>query len=52
MPPIITAMLEKAGVNLHSVKEVSVGYDPTILPRGQVQALTAYKSNEAHPAKG
>jgi ABC-type nitrate/sulfonate/bicarbonate transport system substrate-binding protein len=46
MPPIITAMLEKAGVNLHSVKEVSVGYDPTILPRGQVQALTAYKSNE------
>jgi NitT/TauT family transport system substrate-binding protein len=46
MPPIITAMLEKAGVDLHSVKEVSVGYDPTILPRGQVQALTAYKSNE------
>ncbi len=46
MPPIITAMLEKAGVNLRSVKEVSVGYDPTILPRGQVQALTAYKSNE------
>jgi len=46
MPPIITAMLEKAGVNLRSLKEVSVGYDPTILPRGQVQALTAYKSNE------
>jgi ABC-type nitrate/sulfonate/bicarbonate transport system substrate-binding protein len=46
MPPVITAMLEKAGVNLRSVKEVSVGYDPTILPRGQVQALTAYKSNE------
>jgi ABC-type nitrate/sulfonate/bicarbonate transport system substrate-binding protein len=46
MPPIITAMLEKAGVNVRSLKEVSVGYDPTILPRGQVQALTAYKSNE------
>jgi ABC-type nitrate/sulfonate/bicarbonate transport system substrate-binding protein len=46
MPPIITAMLEKAGVNLRSLKEVSVGYDPTILPRGQVQGLTAYKSNE------
>ncbi len=46
MPPIITAMLEKAGVDIHSLKEVSVGYDPTILPRGQVQALTAYKSNE------
>ena len=46
MPPIITAMLEKAGVNIRSLKEVSVGYDPTILPRGQVQGLTAYKSNE------
>jgi ABC-type nitrate/sulfonate/bicarbonate transport system substrate-binding protein len=46
MPPIITAMLEKAGVNVPSLKEVSVGYDPTILPRGQVQGLTAYKSNE------
>jgi ABC-type nitrate/sulfonate/bicarbonate transport system substrate-binding protein len=46
MPPIITAMLEKAGVNVQSLKEVSVGYDPTILPRGQVQGLTAYKSNE------
>jgi ABC-type nitrate/sulfonate/bicarbonate transport system substrate-binding protein len=46
MPPDITAMLEKAGVKLSSVKEVAVGYDPTILPRGEVQALTAYKSNE------
>ena len=46
MPPIITAMLKKAGVDLGTVKEVSVGYDPTILPRGQVQGLTAYKSNE------
>jgi ABC-type nitrate/sulfonate/bicarbonate transport system substrate-binding protein len=46
MPPDITAMLEKAGVNLASIKEISVGYDPTILPRGEVQALTAYKSNE------
>lgn len=46
MPPIITAMLEKAGVNVRSLKEVEVGYDPTILPRGQVQGLTAYKSNE------
>jgi NitT/TauT family transport system substrate-binding protein len=46
MPPIITAMLEKAGVKMSSLHEVAVGYDPTILPRGQVQALTAYKSNE------
>lgn len=46
MPPDITAMLQKAGVRMSSLKEVSVGYDPTILPRGQVQGLTAYKSNE------
>jgi|SRR5579875_569732 len=46
MPPDITAMLEKAGVKISTLKEVEVGYDPTILPRGQVQALTAYKSNE------
>jgi NitT/TauT family transport system substrate-binding protein len=46
MPPDITAMLETAGVKLSTLKEVEVGYDPTILPRGQVQALTAYKSNE------
>jgi NitT/TauT family transport system substrate-binding protein len=46
MPPDITAMLEDAGVKLSTVREVAVGYDPTILPRGQVQALTAYKSNE------
>ncbi len=46
MPPEITAMLERAGVDVAKVREVGVGYDPTILPRGQVQALTAYKSNE------
>ncbi len=46
MPPIITAMLQKAGVKISSLKEIEVGYDPTILPRGQVQGLTAYKSNE------
>jgi ABC-type nitrate/sulfonate/bicarbonate transport system substrate-binding protein len=46
MPPDITAMLQKAGVRISSLKEVAVGYDPTILPRGQVQGLTAYKSNE------
>jgi ABC-type nitrate/sulfonate/bicarbonate transport system substrate-binding protein len=47
MPPDITAMLQKAGVDLASLKEVAVKtYDPRILPLGQVQALTAYKSNE------
>jgi putative hydroxymethylpyrimidine transport system substrate-binding protein len=52
MPPQITAMLEKAGVDVAKVKEVGVGYDPTILPRGQVQALTGYKSNEVPTLQG
>ena len=46
MPPEITAMLRRAGVDVSKIREVGVGYDPTILPRGQVAALTAYKSNE------
>jgi ABC-type nitrate/sulfonate/bicarbonate transport system substrate-binding protein len=52
MPPQITAMLTKAGVDTAKVKEVGVGYDPTILPRGQVQALTGYKSNEVPTLEG
>jgi len=46
VPPQVTAMLEAAGVDVGKIRKVGVGYDPTILPRGQVDALTAYKSNE------
>lgn len=46
MPPQITAMLEHLRVDTSKIREVGVGYDPTILPRGQVQALTGYKSSE------
>ncbi|MCU4184045.1 ABC transporter substrate-binding protein [Acidiferrimicrobium sp. IK] len=46
MPPELTAMLQKLGVDVKKIKEVGVGYDPTVLPRGQVQALTGYKSSE------
>lgn len=46
MPPQVTAMLSRAGVDVRRVREVGVGFDPTILARGQVAALTAYKSNE------
>ncbi|MCI9889237.1 ABC transporter substrate-binding protein [Micrococcales bacterium 31B] len=44
--PTQTAMLKSAGVDLSKVTLVKVGFDPMVLPRGQVQALTAYKSNE------
>jgi ABC-type nitrate/sulfonate/bicarbonate transport system substrate-binding protein len=46
IPPEIAAMLVKNGVDMSSIKSVTVGYDPTILPRGQVKSLTGYKSNE------
>ncbi len=46
IPPQIQAMFLEDGVDPASINWVSVGYDPTILPNGQVQALTGYKSNE------
>ncbi|RFA17989.1 ABC transporter substrate-binding protein [Subtercola boreus] len=46
IPPEIEAMLVKNGVDMSKIDSVVVGYDPTILPRGQVQSLTGYKSNE------
>jgi NitT/TauT family transport system substrate-binding protein len=46
VPPQISAMFLAEGVDPTTINWVSVGYDPTILPNGQVQALTGYKSNE------
>ena len=46
LPPPIRAMLVNEGVDVDAIQQVVVGYDPSILPRGQVQSLTGYKSNE------
>ncbi|WP_380175407.1 ABC transporter substrate-binding protein [Kineococcus sp. DHX-1] len=46
LPVTIEAMLRTAGVDVAKVKQVTVGFDPTVLVRGQVQSLTGYKSNE------
>jgi putative hydroxymethylpyrimidine transport system substrate-binding protein len=46
MPVTIEAMLTEAGADVASIEQVVVGYDPTILPRGQVQSLTGFISNE------
>ncbi|MEZ0492870.1 ABC transporter substrate-binding protein [Kineococcus sp. TBRC 1896] len=46
LPVTIEAMLRAAGVDVAKIDQVKVGYDPTVLVRGQVQALTGYKSNE------
>jgi NitT/TauT family transport system substrate-binding protein len=46
IPPQISAMFLEDGVDPTTLEWVSVGYDPTILPNDQVQALTGYKSNE------
>ena len=46
LPPAVGAMLTNAGADLESIQQVVVGYDPTILPRGQVDSLTGFISNE------
>ncbi|GAA1703514.1 ABC transporter substrate-binding protein [Microbacterium sediminicola] len=46
IPPQISAMIAADGVDPDAIEWVSVGYDATILPQGQVDALTGYKSNE------
>ena len=52
MPPLLEAMFVKAGVPNSKIKEISVSFDPTILPKGQVKALVAYKSNEQLTLQG
>jgi putative hydroxymethylpyrimidine transport system substrate-binding protein len=44
-PPGYLAMLAKAGVDRSKIKEVEVGFDPSVL-RTQVDALAGYLSNE------
>jgi ABC-type nitrate/sulfonate/bicarbonate transport system substrate-binding protein len=45
--PAVVAMLVKAGANVSSIHMVSLtDFDPGIVPRGQVDALQGYASNE------
>jgi ABC-type nitrate/sulfonate/bicarbonate transport system substrate-binding protein len=46
LPPAVSTMLTNAGADVASMQQVVVGYDPTILPRGQVDSLTGFISNE------
>ncbi|TQL69800.1 NitT/TauT family transport system substrate-binding protein [Nocardioides albertanoniae] len=46
VPVGVQAMLAEAGVDMKKVKQVKVGYDPGVLPRGQVDALVGFVSNE------
>lgn len=46
LPPPLRAMLVNEGVDVESIEQVVVGFDPSVLPRGQVQSLTGYKFNE------
>ncbi|URN94462.1 MAG: ABC transporter substrate-binding protein [Candidatus Pristimantibacillus lignocellulolyticus] len=48
LPANLIAMLQYNGMDASDVKGVSVGYDPTILASGQIDALTVYKSNEPY----
>mgnify|MGYP003113653712 CR=1 FL=1 len=46
MPGQLRSMLEANDVDFEQVEAVKVGFDPSILPQGQVEALQAYKDNE------
>jgi putative hydroxymethylpyrimidine transport system substrate-binding protein len=48
LPTQLRQMLVNAGVDTEKVDMVSVGFDPTILPQGAVDALQAYKANEPY----
>lgn len=50
-PPTIQSMMVEQGVDWGSLRKVVVGYDPTVLTRGQVQALTGFASNEPNILK-
>ncbi len=46
LPYEVSAMLAKAGVDIASLKQVQVGYNPVIIDQGRIMALPVYKSNE------
>ncbi|WP_028648712.1 ABC transporter substrate-binding protein [Nocardiopsis sp. CNT312] len=46
LPPPVAAMLVSEGVDLDEIEQELVGYDPSILPAGEVDSLTGYRSNE------
>ena len=51
VPLPVQSMLIKAGVDWKSLRLVKVGYDPSVLSRGQVDALTGFASNEPNLLK-
>jgi len=47
LTPIASAMLDNAGVDISKVELVKMtNYDPTVVPRGQVDAIVGYASNQ------
>ncbi|MBR8744730.1 ABC transporter substrate-binding protein [Nocardiopsis sp. MG754419] len=46
LPAPLEAMLTRADVDLDSIRMELVGYDPAVLPDGEVDALTGFRSNE------
>ena len=47
LTPVASAMLDAAGVDVSKVELVKMtNYDPTVVPRGQVDAIVGYASNQ------
>lgn len=48
LPANLIAMLQHNGMKVSDIEAVSIGYDPTVLSSGKVDAITIYKSNEPY----
>ena len=48
VPPDYLAMLEAAGVDRSTIREVNAGFDPRVLTEGKVDVLAVFKSNEPY----
>ncbi|MFE4080313.1 ABC transporter substrate-binding protein [Paenarthrobacter sp. YIM B13468] len=52
LTPMASAMLDKAGVDVSKVELVKMtNYDPTVVTRGQVDAIVGYASNQPEKLK-
>lgn len=48
LPYEVASMLAKEGAKISTLKQIQVGFDPTIIANGSIDALPVYKSNEPY----
>jgi len=51
LPYEVAAMLRQQGVDISSLQQIQVGFNPAIIDQGRIDALPVYKSNEPFELK-